>query len=64
MLSDIIELPAIKLTDDDWLRFELDPLTPFGREVAQRELRETPELKKQAIEDLRKLLQGRLIVFF
>lgn len=59
MLSDIVELPAIKLTDNDWLRFELDPLSPFGREVAQRELRETPEVKKQAIEDLRKLLQGK-----
>lgn len=60
MLSDItaLDLPAIKLTENDWLRFELDPLTPYGKEVAVRELRETPEIKKKAIEDLRNLLQG------
>lgn len=61
MLSDIGELPAIRLTDTDWLRFELDPLTPFGREIAMKELRETPEVKKKAIEDLRNLLQGKYI---
>lgn len=60
MLSDItdLDLPAIKLTENDWLRFELDPLTPYGKEVAVRELRETPEIKKKAIVDLRNLLQG------
>jgi len=58
MLSDLNELPAIKLTDKgDYLRFELDSLTPFGREVAEKELRETPEIKKKAIEELRSLLQ-------
>lgn len=61
MLSDIADLPSIKLTDTDWLRFELDPLTPFGREIALKELRETPELKEQAIEKLRNLLQGNLV---
>lgn len=61
MLSDItdLDLPAIKLTENDWLRFELDPLTPYGKEVAIRELRETPEIKTKAIEDLRNLLQGK-----
>lgn len=60
MLSDItdLDLPAIRLTENDWLRFELDPLTPYGKEVAVNELRETPEIKKKAIEDLRNLLQG------
>lgn len=58
MLSDIADLPSIKLTDNDWLRFELDPLTPFGREIASKELRETPEIKEKAIEDLKNLLQG------
>lgn len=61
MLSDItsLDLPAIKLTENDWLRFELDPLTPYGKEVAVRELRETPEIRNKAIEDLRNLLQGK-----
>lgn len=58
MLSDIGELPAIKLTDTDYLRFEVDEQTPFGREIAEKELRETPEIKQKAMEDLRKLLQG------
>lgn len=60
MLSDLGDLPAIKLTDTDYLRFELDSLTPFGREVATKELRETPEVKKKAIEDLRNLLQRKI----
>lgn len=62
MLSDIaaVDLPAIKLSENDWLRFELDPLTPYGKEVAFRELRETPELKKKASEELRALLQGEI----
>lgn len=62
MLSDIADLPSIKLTDTDWLRFELDPLTPFGREIALKELRETPEVKEQAIEELKNLLQGNLVI--
>lgn len=65
MLSDLNELPAIKLTDKgDYLRFELDSLTPFGREVAEKELRETPEIKKKAIEELRTLLQGKIDFFY
>lgn len=58
MLSDLGDLPAIKLTENDWLRFETDSLTSYGREVAQRELRESPEVAKEAKEKLRKLLQG------
>lgn len=57
MLSDMDELPSIKL-GDEILRFELDPLTPTGKEVAIKELRETPEIKAQALVDLRTLLQG------
>lgn len=62
MLVHFDELPAIKLngSDDDILRFELDPLSAAGQEVAERELRETPEIKAQAIIELRTLLQGKL----
>lgn len=58
MLSDLGDLPAIQLTETDYLRFELDGLTDYGREVALKELRESPETKEKAIEELRKLLEG------
>lgn len=58
MLSDMDELPFIKLGEGDVLRFELDPLTAFGKEVALKELRETPENKAQALVEIRTLLQG------
>lgn len=57
MLSSMDDLPSIKI-GDDILRFELDPLTAFGKEIAQKELRETNEIKTQAIEDLKELLKG------
>lgn len=56
MLSDLESLPSIQL-GDFVLRFELDELTPFGQEVAERELRETPATKENAIKELKKLLQ-------
>ena len=61
MLSDLADLPSIQLTEKDTLRFELDSLTPLGREVAAKELRETPENKKKAIEELRELLKRKFI---
>lgn len=59
MLSSMDDLPSIKI-GDDILRFELDPLTEFGKGVAQRELRETNEIKTQALEELKELLKGSL----
>ncbi|XP_037909600.1 alpha-tocopherol transfer protein-like isoform X2 [Hermetia illucens] len=56
MLSEIEALPSIQLGDYT-LQFELDDLTPFGKEVAERELRETPEIKAQAVADLKRLLE-------
>lgn len=58
MLSDMDELPFIKM-GDEVLRFELDPLSQSGKEVAVRELRETPENRTNGLEELRKLLQGK-----
>lgn len=62
MLSDLGELPAVKLTDTDFLRFEVDTLTPFGHEVAAKELRESSETKQKAIDELKKMLQGSFIL--
>lgn len=58
MLSDVDEIPAIQLGDNVQLRFELEPPDEFSLEVAERELRETPERKASAIEELRTLLKG------
>lgn len=61
MLSNMEDLPSIKI-GDDILRFELNSLTEFGRGVAQRELRETNEIKSKALEDLRDLLKGEFFI--
>ncbi|XP_065089911.1 alpha-tocopherol transfer protein isoform X2 [Ochlerotatus camptorhynchus] len=58
MLSEVDELPSVQLGDYT-LRFELEDLTPFGKEVATNELRETPEIKAKAIEELREMLKGQ-----
>lgn len=58
MLSDVDEIPVIQLGDLT-LRFELEDLDDIGLEVAERELRETPERKAAAIEELRALLKGK-----
>lgn len=58
MLSDVDEIPAIQLGENTQLRFELEPPDAFSLEVAERELRETPERKASAIEELRTLLKG------
>lgn len=60
MLSSMDDLPSIKI-GDEILRFELDELTEFGKEVAQRELRETDAIKTKAIDDLKALLKGMLL---
>lgn len=56
MLSDLEALPSIKI-GDFVLRFELEELSEEGKEVAERELRETPENKENGIKELRKLLE-------
>jgi len=56
MLSDLDALPSIKV-GDFVLRFELEELSEDGKEVAERELRETPENIENGIKQLRKLLE-------
>lgn len=57
MLTDCEELPSIKLGDFT-LEFELGPPSAELQEVAKKDLRETPELQKQAVAQLRELLKG------
>lgn len=56
MLSNMEDLPSIKI-GDEILRFELNSLTDFGRQIAQKELRESNEIKTKALDDLRELLK-------
>lgn len=63
MLSDMEELPAIKV-GDEVIRFEMDPLSQWAKDIATTELRETPEIKAKAIEELRELLRGLFELFF
>lgn len=57
MLSNMEDLPSIQIGDET-LRFELNSLTDFGRQIAQKELRESDEIKSKALDDLRELLKG------
>lgn len=57
MLSELPEIPSIKIGDFD-LQFEIESLPEHARIIAEKELRETPEIKKKAIEDLKKLLEA------
>lgn len=57
MLSDVTTLPAVQL-GDFLLQIELDDPSESVREIARRELRETPDVVIPAIEDLKKLLKG------
>lgn len=60
MLSDLEELPSVQF-GDVVVRFELDPLNQTGREIAEKELRETTDVKAKAVEELKELLRGKLI---
>lgn len=47
------------LISDRTVRLELEELNEISMDVAKRELRETPESKLAAIEELRNLLKGK-----
>jgi len=58
MLSDIDQLPTLQVGDYT-LQFELGEPTAQGKEVAIKELRETPERQKEAAKELARLLEGK-----
>lgn len=57
MLSDMDEMPTIKLGDYT-LQMELEDLKPEVAEIARKELRENPDIKRDAVVELRDLLKG------
>lgn len=50
-------MPTIKLGEYT-LQMELEDLKPEVQEIAKKELRETPDVKRDAIVELRDLLKG------
>lgn len=56
MMSNMTELPKIKL-GDFVLQFELDEPNEKVAEIARKELRENPDRKREAIEELKALLK-------
>ncbi|XP_058795625.1 alpha-tocopherol transfer protein-like isoform X2 [Phymastichus coffea] len=57
MLTEMDQLPSLKLGDLT-LEFELWEPNAEIQEVARKELRETPEVQKQAVQDLKNLLKA------
>ncbi|XP_021922035.1 alpha-tocopherol transfer protein-like isoform X2 [Zootermopsis nevadensis] len=55
-LSDLEDLPSLKI-GDYILQLELNDLSPEVKEIARKELRETPEVSKEAVIALRDLLR-------
>ena len=58
-VSDVKELPSLKL-ENYIFRIELENLKPEVEEIARKELRETPEVRRDAIVALRDLLKGNI----
>lgn len=59
MLSGTAKMPCVKY-GNLVLQFELEEPSPEFQEIARKELRETPDVKKEAIERLRELLKGNI----
>ncbi|CAD6999204.1 unnamed protein product [Ceratitis capitata] len=57
MLSEVSELPSIQLGEFK-LQFELGEPTDRAKEVAAKELRESPQTKSEAVKELRRLLEA------
>jgi hypothetical protein len=58
LMSDLEELPTLKI-GEYILHLEVSELTPEVKEIARKELRETPEVRKEAVIALRDLLRGK-----
>ena len=58
LLSDLEEIPSLTYGDHVF-HLEINDLTPEVKEIARKELRETPEVRKEAIIALRDLLRGK-----
>lgn len=56
------KMPTVQLGDYT-LQIEIEELTPEVQEIARKELRETPDLQKQAVAELRELLKGMAEIF-
>lgn len=62
MLSDIDKLPTVQIGDFN-LHLELGELSPQAASVARKELRETPDIVKDSIVQLRDFLKGKIIIY-
>lgn len=58
MLTELDKLPGVQL-GDFLLQFELDEPRESVKEIAKAQLRETPEVVKPAVEELKRLLEGQ-----
>jgi hypothetical protein len=58
LLSDLEEIPCLKVGEYVF-HLEVNELTPEVKEIARKDLRETPEVCKEAVIALRDLLRGK-----
>lgn len=58
LLSDLEEIPSLQIGEYVF-NLEVNDMTPEVKELAKKELRETPEVRKEAVITLRDLLRGK-----
>ncbi|XP_044267343.1 alpha-tocopherol transfer protein-like isoform X2 [Tribolium madens] len=56
MLSEMTQLPTVQIGDYN-LHLELEDLSPEAKEIARKELRETPDVSREAVSTLKDLLK-------
>ncbi|XP_044750128.1 alpha-tocopherol transfer protein isoform X2 [Coccinella septempunctata] len=62
MLSDMDEIPVVRFGEVT-LEVELQDLKPEAQEIARKELRETPDVSREAVKELRDLLKEEKDLF-